>query len=149
LTVRAGTQIFTLDRQHGVFVLTQAGVTIPAGRPEYAINASNRRHWSDPIRAFVDECGGIFLYPGDARPTYGQRRLRLVYEANPLALLFTQAGGAATDGASAIFDLQPTDLHQRLPLVLGSRDKVARVAAHVRGDAPVSQDSAEAGMFHA
>jgi fructose-1,6-bisphosphatase I len=129
---------------------------MPARR-EYAINASNARHWSLAIRAFVEECiagrdgprgvdyntrwlgavvseafrvlvnGGIYLYPGDTRPGYRRGRLRLLYEANPIALLIEQAGGIATDGFSRTLDLIPGDLHEHVPLIFGSTDKVARV----------------------
>ncbi len=162
LTLGRGTMIFTLDRQNAAFVLTRRDVTIPEDGSEYAINASNYRHWDDPIRNYIDDCvagadgpygknfnmrwiaslvaeafrilarGGIFLYPGDARPGYGQGRLRLVYEANPLALIVEQAGGAAIDGQRRILDLTPSALHQRVPLVFGSRAKVERVARYHR-----------------
>jgi fructose-1,6-bisphosphatase I len=157
LTLGEGVHIFTLDRHEGVFVLTQEAVRIPPGRREYAINASNGRHWPLAIRAFVEECvagaegprgvdynmrwlgavvaeayrifvnGGIYLYPGDARPGYRRGRLRLLYEANPIALLMEQAGGTATDGYGRILDLVPSDIHEHVPLIFGSPDKVERV----------------------
>jgi fructose-1,6-bisphosphatase I len=157
LTLKEGVDIFTLDPAKGVFVLTRAGVQIMPARREYAINASNARHWSLAIRAFVEECiagrdgprgvdyntrwlgavvseafrvlvnGGIYLYPGDTRPGYRRGRLRLLYEANPIALLIEQAGGIATDGFSRTLDLIPGDLHEHVPLIFGSTDKVARV----------------------
>jgi fructose-1,6-bisphosphatase I len=159
LTVCEGVEIFTLDRQSGEFLQTRSNVRIPDGTCEYAINASNYRYWDRPIREFVDDCvdangkagarfnmrwiaslvaeafrvlarGGIFLYPRDSRPGYGNGRLRLVYEANPIALLIEQAGGAATDGARRILDIAPTSVHQRVPLVFGSADQVARVTRH-------------------
>jgi fructose-1,6-bisphosphatase I len=157
LTLGQGTHIFTLDRESGNFLLTSAKVQIPKGKREYAINASNYRHWEEPVQAYIDDCisgaegprgknfnmrwtaslvaeafrilvrGGIFLYPRDNRPGYRHGRLRLVYEANPIAFVIEQAGGAATDGERRILDLVPTDLHQRVPLVFGSRDKVEHV----------------------
>jgi fructose-1,6-bisphosphatase I len=157
LTLGEGVRIFTLDRDAGVFVLTQDAVRIPPGRREYAINASNGRHWPLAIRAFVEECiagaegprgvdyntrwlgavvaeayrilvhGGIYLYPGDARPGYRRGRLRLLYEANPIAFLMEQAGGTATDGYGRILDLVPSDVHEHVPLIFGSPDKVERV----------------------
>jgi len=163
LTLRAGVQVFTFDRDTGSFVLTGSGVTIAAGKREYAINASNYRHWDAAVRAYVDDCvagadgpreaefnmrwtaslvaeayrilarGGVFLYPRDARPGYQQGRLRLVYEANPIALVMEEAGGAATEGEHRILDIEPTALHQRVPLVFGSRDKVERVGAYHNG----------------
>lgn len=163
LTVRAGTHVFILDRRNGSFVMHREAVRIPAGKPEYAINASNYRHWDDWLRGYVDDCvaggdgphdadfnmrwiaslvaeafrilarGGVFLYPRDSRPGYENGRLRLVYEAAPLGLVFEEAGGAATDGTRRILDLAPESPHQRTPLVLGSPDHVARVASYRDG----------------
>ena len=151
LTVGEGTQIFTLERKTGRFLLTRAAVRIATNRCEYAINASNYRHWDEPVRAYIDGCiagaegpqgenfnmrwvaslvaetfrifsrGGIFLYPRDTRSGYRNGRLRLTYEANPIAFLVEQAGGAATDGEHRILDIAPLGLHQRVPLVFGSR----------------------------
>ncbi|MFC4253030.1 class 1 fructose-bisphosphatase [Sinimarinibacterium flocculans] len=157
LTLGRGTQVFILDRRDGDFRLARAQCKLPAGTREYAINASNYRHWEAPIRAFVEDCergsegprgsdfnmrwiaslvadgyriltrGGVFLYPGDRRRGYRHGRLRLVYEANPVAMVMEQAGGAATDGVQRILDIQPATLHQRTPLVFGAIDKVERV----------------------
>jgi len=158
LTVGAGTDIYTLDRDQGTFMRTRAGVRIAEGKREFAINASNYRHWDNPVRRYIDDCiagaggprgenfnmrwiaslvaetyrilirGGIFLYPADARAGYGEGRLRLVYEANAIAMLVEQAGGAATDSVNRILDLQPEQLHQRTAFVFGGGDEVARVA---------------------
>ena len=163
LTTGDGTRIFTLDRGRGKFLLTAERVLIPAETCEYAINASNRRHWEDAVRLYVRDClqgasglrgkdfntrwlaslvgeayrillrGGVYLYPRDARRGYRNGRLRLLYEANPIAWLAEQAGGTATDGSNRILDLVPTSLHQRVPLVFGSRDEVERVAAYHGG----------------
>lgn len=160
-----GVQRYVLDPEARAFVLIDAGVQIPPAAPEFAINASNYRHWPVPIRAFVDEClagsegararnfnmrwiaslvaeahrifvrGGVFLYPADARKGYEAGRLRLVYECAPMAYLAVQAGGAATDGLADILAMQPKALHQRVPFVFGSRVKVDRVAAHFAGRA--------------
>lgn len=160
LTVGDGVHVFTLDRQAGTFVKTADVPAIPHLKSEYAINASNRRHWPKPIRAYIEDCeqgetgplgrnynmrwvaslvaeahrilmrGGVFLYPGDAREGYGRGRLRTVYECAPIAFLIEQAGGAATDGASRLLDQVPKSLHARTPFVFGSRDKVLRVAAY-------------------
>jgi fructose-1,6-bisphosphatase I len=157
LTLGDGVNIFTFDPQTRDFVLTRDAIRIPRGRREYAINASNGRHWPLAIRAFVEECvagadgprgvdyntrwlgavvseayriimhGGIYLYPGDARPDCRRGRLRLLYEANPIALLIEQAGGTATDGFGRILDLVPADIHEHVPLIFGSPDKVERV----------------------
>jgi fructose-1,6-bisphosphatase I len=160
LSAGEGTQVFTLDRKRGAFLLTAHRLRVPPTTREYAINGSNERHWDEAVRLYVEDCrlgtagprgvdfntrwiasmvaeafrilmrGGIYLYPGDARQGYAQGRLRLIYEANPIAFLLEQAGGAATNGAERILELQPTSLHQRVPLVFGSREEVARVARY-------------------
>ena len=134
--------------------------TIPAGSSEFAINASNYRHWDEAIRLYVDDCvagsdgprdkdfnmrwiaslvadayrilirGGVFLYPRDGRKGYAHGRLRLVYEANPMALIMEQAGGQATDGVNRILDIPPKDLHQRTPLIFGSAKEVEKVGRY-------------------
>ncbi len=160
LTLGRGTQIFVLDRRIGAFALAVPNVRVPLGTSEFAINVSNERHWPTPVRGYIEDClagaegprgkdfnmrwiasmvaeafrilrrGGIYLYPADARKGYAQGRLRLVYEANPIAFLMEEAGGAATDGENRILTLKPAHLHARTPLVFGSRDKVERVARH-------------------
>lgn len=135
-------------------------VFVPEGTPEYAINASNYRFWERAVRVYIDHCiaddqqrsepnfnmrwiaslvadtyrilrrGGIFLYPRDSRPGYESGRLRLIFEANPIALVVEQAGGAATDGAHRILEIQPTTLHQRVPLFFGSKDHVGKLVRH-------------------
>ncbi len=180
LTVGDGTRIFTLDRGTRQFILTRPAVQIPEGRREYAINASNYRHWNAAVREYVDDLvagesgprgqnfnmrwiaslvaeayrvlvrGGIFLYPRDSRPDYRAGRLRLVYEAFPIAFLVEQAGGAATDGERRILDLIPESLHCRTPLIFGSADKVARVTRYhaappsIVGESPLF---AKRGLF--
>jgi len=163
LTVGLGTDIFTLDRRSGEFMLTAARVKLPQGNTEFSINSSNYRHWDLAIRAYVDDCiagadgprgadfnmrwfacavaeayrillrGGVYLYPGDRRTGMQNGRLRLIYEANPIAFCVEQAGGAATNGAERILDIVPAALHQRTPLVFGSQDKVERVKRYVTG----------------
>lgn len=158
LTVGSGTHIFTLQRTAGQFLLTSPNVEIPSTTREYAINASNYRYWDDSIRTYIDDClrgregprgknfnmrwtaspvadiyriltrGGIFLYPSDLRENYSMGRLRLVYEANPLAWIIEQAGGAATSGLERILDLEPTALHQRTPFIGGSKTEVEYLA---------------------
>lgn len=162
LTVGAGVAVFTLDRSAGRYLQTRESVTLPERKSEYAINASNYRHWDEPVRAYIDEClagaegpraedfnmrwvaslvaeayrilmrGGIFLYPRDARKGYQHGRLRLVYEANPIAFLIEQAGGRATDGVNRILEIPPADIHQRTPLVFGSWRMVDRVGRYHR-----------------
>lgn len=157
LSVGAGTQIFTLDRSTGTFVLTHAKVEIPLKTSEYAINDSNFRYWDEPVRTYVEDCrrgkegprgrdfnmrwtgspvvdfyrilsrGGIYLYPGDKRREFRNGRLRLVYEANPIAWIVEQAGGAASTGRERVLEISPKSLHQRVPLVAGSRAEVEHV----------------------
>jgi fructose-1,6-bisphosphatase I len=159
LTVGAGTWHFALDRA-GTFRLADAQVSVKEGTPEFAINMSNYHHWDEPVRGYVDDClagktgarerdfnmrwvasmvadahrifrrGGIYLYPGDSRKGYHQGRLRLIYEAFPVAFLMEQAGGAAPDGCAAILDLTANALHQRVPFVFGAKDEVGRVARY-------------------
>ena len=160
LTVGDGVSMFTLDREQGSFVLTQENVQIPADTKEFAINMSNMRHWDEPVQRYIGEClqgkdgprgkdfnmrwiasmvadvhriltrGGIFLYPWDKREPEKPGKLRLMYEANPMAWLIEQAGGAATDGHQRILDIAPTKLHQRVSVMLGSRNEVERVTAY-------------------
>lgn len=160
LTVGAGTHIFTLDTADHKFKLTSANVQIPADTREFAINASNYRHWDVWVRQYIDTClegargareknfnmrwiasmvaechriltrGGIYLYPGDARDGYAEGRLRLIYEGNPVAFLMEQAGGAATTGQMRILDVVPTGIHQRVPLIFGSAEEVAVVESY-------------------
>ena len=163
LTVGSGTASFRMEDDGG-FRLLEERVSIPQTAREFAINASNSRHWPAPITRYVDGClagadgprgkdfnmrwvaslvaeawriisrGGIFLYPSDARKGYESGRLRLVYEAAPVAMLVEQAGGRATDGAGAILDIVPQTLHQRVPLVFGAGEEVAAVAGeYARG----------------
>lgn len=182
LTVGEGTDIFARDPKDDTFRLARAGVTIPQGQREYAINASNYRHWDEAIRTYVDDCiagvegprganfnmrwiaslvaeafrilvrGGVFLYPADGRKGYENGRLRLVYEANPIAHLICQAGGRATNGVTDIHDLQPEGLHQRTPLVFGAKDKVDRVANNYAGPPPSTSERsplfAPRGLFY-
>jgi fructose-1,6-bisphosphatase I len=158
LTVGDGAHGFTLDRETYTFVLTHPDIHIPEDTQEFAINMSNQRRWEAPVRRYIDEClagtegprgkdfnmrwvasmvadvfrvlsrGGIFMYPRDAKNREG--RLRLMYEANPMALIVEQAGGAATDGKTPILDLQPKGLHPRVAVVLGSKNEVDRVASY-------------------
>jgi fructose-1,6-bisphosphatase I len=158
LTVGDGVAVFTLDREQGSFILTQENVQIPADTKEFAINMSNQRFWEAPVQRYVAEMqagktgplgkdynmrwvasmvadvyrilsrGGIFMYPQDAKHKEG--RLRLMYEANPMAMIVEQAGGAATNGTQRILDVQPTRLHQRVGVILGSRNEVERVTGY-------------------
>ena len=160
LTTGNGVHGFTLDREMGSWVMTQRNIQIPVDTAEYAINASNSRHWYAPVTRYITELeagktgpreknfnmrwiasmvadvhrilnrGGIFMYPADQREPDKPGKLRLMYEANPMALLVEQAGGAATDGKQRILDIQPTKLHQRVAVFLGSRNEVERVTRY-------------------
>ena len=160
LTVGDGVAMFTLDREQGSFVLTQENVQVPADTKEFAINMSNMRHWDEPVRRYIDEClqgkegprgkdfnmrwiasmvadvhriltrGGVFMYPWDKREPNKAGKLRLMYEANPMSWLIEQAGGAATNGKRRILDLQPGQLHERVSVVLGSKNEVDRVTEY-------------------
>ena len=160
LTLGNGVNTFTLDRENGNFVLTQANMRIPEDTKEFAINASNIRWWEAPVRRYIDEAnagksgprgkdfnmrwvgsmvadvhriltrGGVFLYPKDTKDSDKPGKLRLMYEANPMAFIVEQAGGAASTGRERIMEIEPTALHQRVPVILGSKNEVERVTAY-------------------
>jgi len=160
LTSGHGVNGFTLDRDIGEFVLTHPGMTIPADTREFAINASNQRFWEAPVQRYVEEClagktgprgtdfnmrwvasmvaevhriltrGGIFMYPKDTKDPAKAGKLRLMYEANPMSFIVEQAGGATSTGRERIMEIQPSDLHQRVPVILGSKNEVERVVAY-------------------
>jgi fructose-1,6-bisphosphatase I/sedoheptulose-1,7-bisphosphatase/fructose-1,6-bisphosphatase I len=162
LTLGAGTHGFTLDRESGNFILTHSDIRIPEDTREYAINTSNSRFWEPPVQRYVSECkagktgvrgadfnmrwiasmvaevhrilmrGGIFMYPKDSKEPPMPGRLRLLYEANPMAMLVEQAGGAASTGRGRVLDVVPTSLHQRVPVILGSKNEVERVERYHR-----------------
>ena len=168
--------IFILDRRAAKFVLTARSVRVAPDMPEFAINASNQRHWYGPVRAYIDEClagtngergtdfnmrwigslvaeslrilvrGGVFLYPADARAGYREGRLRLLYEAHPMALVMEWAGGAATTGRRRILELGAKTPHQRVPLIMGSVRGVRDVAAIHEGIEPMF-DNSDAPLF--
>ena len=165
LTVGDGVVMFTLDREAGSWVLTSKDLQIPADTREFAINMSNQRHWASPVRRYIDECldgsdgprgknfnmrwvasmvadvhriltrGGVFLYPWDQREPEKPGKLRLMYEANPMAFLVEQAGGAATNGQQRILDILPTKLHERVSVMLGSKNEVLRVTDYHQTEA--------------
>ena len=160
LTLGHGVDIYTLNRDCGEYVLTSSGVQVPTTTSEYAINASNQRFWEPPVQRYVSECqagadgprgrdfnmrwngsmvgdvhrvlsrGGVFLYPRDTKVPRKAGRLRLMYEANPMALLVREAGGQATDGVLPLLDIEPAELHQRVPVVLGSVEEVERITRY-------------------
>ena len=166
LTVGHGTHAFTLDREVGSFMLTTRGMRIPEETKEFAVNMSNQRHWQPPMQAYVTDLlagttgprgkdfnmrwvasmvadvhriltrGGIFSYPLDAKCAAQGGKLRLMYEANPMSFLVEQAGGGASTGRGRMMEVQPTGLHQRVPVFLGSKSEVeAAVGYHQRHDA--------------
>jgi fructose-1,6-bisphosphatase I len=160
LTLGNGVRGFTLDRELGSFVLTHDNIQVPASTAEFAINMSNQRHWEAPVKRYVNELlagregplgkdynmrwvaamvadvhriltrGGIFMYPRDGREPEKPGKLRLMYEANPMAMIVEQAGGAATNGTQRILEIQPESLHQRVAVFLGSKDEVERISAY-------------------
>jgi fructose-1,6-bisphosphatase I len=162
VTMGRGTHVFVLGDGDAGFRLAASRVAIPISTREFAINASNYRHWHPPVRAFIDDCiagesgplgrdfnmrwvaslvaeshrimtrGGVFLYPADSRNGYESGRLRYVYEAAPIAFLVEQAGGRASDGTGQILDHAPTALHARTPLIFGSAEVVSRIESYHR-----------------
>ncbi|MCL2345402.1 MAG: class 1 fructose-bisphosphatase [Desulfobulbus sp.] len=157
LSLGSGTHGFTLDRENGNFILTHPDIRVPEETREFAINTSNERFWEPPVQRYVAECkagksgvrgvdfnmrwiasmvaevhrilmrGGIFMYPKDNKDPAKPGRLRLLYEANPMAMLIEQAGGAASTGRRRILAVEPGELHQRVPVILGSRQEVERL----------------------
>ena len=157
LTLGDGVVMFTLNKETGEFLLIKDAVTISPSTKEFAINMSNMRHWADPVRRYVEEClagttgvrdkdfnmrwiasmvadvhrvlsrGGVFMYPWDKRDPKKAGKLRLMYEANPMSFLVEQAGGASINGTQTIMDLQPTGLHERVSVMLGSKEEIERL----------------------
>ena len=168
ITLGAGVHGFTLDREIGAFALTHPDMHIPPAAQEFAVNVSNERFWEPPVRRYVDECiegvagprglefnmrwiasmvaevhrilmrGGLFMYPASSKDPAQPARLRLLYEANPMAMIVEQAGGRASTGRERLLEVMPTAIHQRIPVILGSRDEVERLdryhAEHARGE---------------
>lgn len=160
LTVGAGVVFFTLDPKSQEFLLTTENIQVATDTQEYAINASNQRHWEAPVKRYIEELqlgktaargkdfnmrwvacmvgdihrilcrSGIFLYPYDTKDPNKAGRLRLMYEANPMSMLIEQAGGASTTGRQRILEIQPTELHQRVPVVIGSKNEVDLVTEY-------------------
>jgi fructose-1,6-bisphosphatase I len=180
LTLGAGTDLFTLDPARGQFVRTRANVRVPPQAREVAINASNYRHWDIPLQTWFNDClagadgpraenfnmrwiasmvaevhrilvrGGVYLYPSDARQGYRNGRLRLIYEANPIAFLMEQADGQGSTGRERILDRVPRLLHERVPLVFGAREEVERIERYHLGNEPQGEISplfARRGLF--
>jgi fructose-1,6-bisphosphatase I len=160
MTAGNGVNGFTLDRDVGEFILTHPDMTIPEDTAEFAINTSNQRYWEAPVKRYIDECvqgtdggreknfnmrwnasmvaevyriltrGGIFMYPSDSKIAKQGGKLRLMYEANPMSFIVEQAGGVSSTGRERIMDIQPESIHQRVPVVLGSKNEVERVVSY-------------------
>ncbi len=159
-TTGQGVHVFTLDPENHEFILTVDQIKIPEQTQEFAINSSNQRHWENPVKQYIAELlegktgvrakdfnmrwvacmvgdvhriltrGGIFLYPYDLKDPKKAGRLRLMYEANPMSFLIEQAGGKSSTGRIDIMDVEPNDLHQRIPVILGSKSEVERVVSY-------------------
>ncbi|MGI6408427.1 MAG: class 1 fructose-bisphosphatase [Gammaproteobacteria bacterium] len=160
LTLGNGVKGFTLDTEMGSFILTHDNMSIPEEAAEFGINMSNMRHWEEPVQRYVNEMlagkegplgknynmrwtasmvadihrimvrGGVFMYPWDRRMDDEKGKLRLMYEANPMAMIVEQAGGAATNGRIRIMDVRPEKLHERVPVFMGSKQEVERITKY-------------------
>lgn len=160
LTTGTGVNIFTLDYRIGEFVLTKEGVKVPEETKEFSINLSNQRFWEKPVQDYISDClkgetgplgqrynmrwvasmvaevyriltrGGIFMYPFDTREPGKAGKLRLMYEANPMSFIIEQAGGMSSTGRERIMDVESTGLHQRVPVILGSKNEVEKVVKY-------------------
>ena len=153
-----GVNGFTLDKTANQFVLTHPNMQIPVNTTEFAINMSNYRFWQEPVQRYIDEClqgtegdrdkdfnmrwvasmvaevhrilvrGGVFMYPSDAKAKSG--KLRLMYEANPMSFIVEQAGGGSTTGSQRVLEVSPTGIHQRVPIMLGSKSEIDRITSY-------------------
>jgi len=160
MTTGKGVNLFTLDTNIGEFVLTKEALMIPEDTAEFAINMSNQRFWEPEMKQYIDDClqgeegplgkrynmrwvasmvaevhrilirGGIFMYPYDSRDPSKAGKLRLMYEGNPMSMIVEQAGGASSTGRMDIMDVEPKGIHDRVPVVLGSKNEVAKVVAY-------------------
>ncbi|MBD5635148.1 MAG: class 1 fructose-bisphosphatase [Candidatus Eremiobacteraeota bacterium] len=160
ITLGEGVHGFTLDREIGAYTLTHPDMRIPTATNEFAINASNERVWEPPVRHYIDECvkgtagprkadftmrwvdslaaevyrllvrGGMFIDPLDTEDSARQGRLRVLFEAAPMAMIVEQAGGAASTGRGRILDVVPTTLDARVPVILGSSSEVERLEGY-------------------
>ncbi len=178
LTTGDGVDGFTLDRDIGAFVLTHPQLRIPRDCGEFAINASNERFWEPPVRRYIQEClagrtgprgrdfnmrwiaslvaetyriltrGGVFLYPRDSKEPARPGRLRLMYECNPISFIVEQAGGGASTGRERVMEIKPTSLHQRVPLILGSKNEVERIERYHRDQASGQEPAFDDSLFN-
>ncbi len=157
ITIGSGVQGFTLDTETQEFVLTHSNIRIPETTSDFSINASNERHWEAPVQRYIDSCkagvtgvrgrdfnmrwvasmvadvhrilmrGGVYLYPYDNKQPTKAGRLRLLYEANPMSFIVEQAGGKSSTGRKRILDIKPDEIHQRVPVIMGSRLEVSLI----------------------
>lgn len=162
ITTGKGVNGFTLDQNIGEFILSHPDLKISEDSQEFAINMSNMRFWEPPVKRYIDEClegktgtrgkdfnmrwiasmvaevhrilarGGVFMYPLDSKTKDQGGRLRLLYEANPMSFIIEQAGGMSTTGRERIMEIQPSHLHQRVPVILGSKHEVERLITYYR-----------------
>ena len=159
-TIGDGVDGFTLDTESGEFYLTHPNMQIATETQEFAVNMSNYRFWQEPVQRYIDEClqgqegdrnkdfnmrwvasmvaemhrilvrGGVFLYPIDSKLQAKGGKLRLMYEANPMSFIVEQAGGLATTGTQRILEIVPTHVHQRVPVIMGSKSEVERIISY-------------------
>jgi len=178
LTTGDGVDGFTLDRDIGAFVLTHPQLRIPEDCTEFAINASNERFWEPPVRRYIQEClaggtgprgrdfnmrwiaslvaetyrilarGGVFLSPRDSKEPAEPGRLRLMHECNPVSFIVEQAGGRASTGRGRVMEIQPASLHQRVPLILGSRNEVERIERYHHDRARAEESAFDDSLFN-
>jgi len=178
LTTGQGTHGFTLDRDVGEFILTHPAMQVPAATQEFAINTSNTRFWEPPVKRYIDEClaggggsrgkdynmrwiaslvaeahriltrGGVFLYPRDSKDPDKPGRLRLLYEANPIGFIIEQAGGACSTGRGRVLEVAPAALHQRVPLIFGSREEVEHIELLYRAHDDGTDEPYRSPLFH-
>ncbi|ALG67213.1 class 1 fructose-bisphosphatase [Beggiatoa leptomitoformis] len=177
LTTGNGVNGFTLDKNVGEFVLTHPHIMIPVETQEFAINMSNMRFWESPVKRYIDEClagksgvrgkdynmrwiasmvadvhrilmrGGVYLYPLDSKLAKKGGRLRLLYEANPMSFIVEQAGGLSSTGRERIMEVTPTQLHQRIPVILGSKNEVAHIIAYHQDSLKEDADAIKNALY--
>jgi len=162
MTTGSGTHFYVLDRTHGGFLLVERNVQVPANTEEFAINMSNQRFWQAPMQNYIGDLiagdtgpreknfnmrwiaamvgdihrvlcrGGIFTYPADSKKPEQPYKLRLMYEANPMAFLLEQAGGLAMTSQGRIMDIEPESIHQRVEVIMGSKNEVEKCLSYYK-----------------
>ena len=162
MTTGSGTHFYVLDRTHGGYLLVERNVQVPQDTQEFAVNMSNQRFWQAPMQNYINDLlagdagprgknfnmrwiaamvgdihrvltrGGLFTYPSDNRNPEKPYKLRLMYEANPMSFLIEQAGGLAMTSEGRIMDIEPTDIHQRVEVIMGSKNEVEACLAYYK-----------------